>query len=109
MGGANIMGKSKLTKSDLVNLVISCKDVSELGVSRRQVVSVIATFVDTLRQAIEKLDDNERIELRGFGTFGVRQRQARIARNPKTNEHVNVPAKKFPYFKAGKNLRAMDK
>ncbi|MGL5956284.1 MAG: HU family DNA-binding protein [Brevinema sp.] len=103
------MGKSKLTKSDLVDLIVTCEDISDLGISKHQVASVVSVFIDTLRQEIEKLDRNERIELRGFGTFGVRQRQARIARNPKTNEHVNVPSKKFPYFKAGKNLRTMDK
>lgn len=103
------MSKSKLTKSDLVDLICESEDVSELNLSKNQVAVVVSKFIETLRQEIEKLDSNERIELRGFGTFGVRQRQARIARNPKTNEHVNVPAKKSPYFKVGRHLRTMDK
>lgn len=103
------MSKSKLTKSDLVDLIFVSDDISELNLSKYQVAAVVSKFIETLRQEIEKLDSDERIELRGFGTFGVRHRKARIARNPKTNEHVNVPAKKSPYFKVGRHLRAMDK
>jgi integration host factor subunit beta len=103
------MGKSKLTKSDLVNLICGQDEILEVNVSKYQVATVVSKFIETLRQEIEKLDSSERIELRGFGTFGVRQRKARVARNPKTNENVNVPARKSPYFKVGRHLRAMDK
>lgn len=103
------MGKSKLTKSDLVDLVYNNDEVAENSVSKQQVAIVVAKFIETLRKEIEKLDEKERIELRGFGTFGVRQRKARVARNPKTNEHVNVPARKSPYFKVGRHLRAINK
>ena len=47
------------------------------------------------------------MELRGFGSFRIRERNARIARNPKSGEPVEVPAKKVPFFKAGKELREM--
>ncbi len=103
------MSKSKLTKSDLVDLVCESGEVLELNVSKNQASIIVSKFIETLRQEIEKLGDSERIELRGFGTFGVRQRKARIARNPKTNENVNVPARKSPYFKVGRHLRSMDK
>ncbi len=102
------MGRSKLTKSDLVDIVSACGDVEELHLSKHQIATVVSSFIETLRKEIEKLDSDERIELRGFGTFGVRQRQARIARNPKTNATVNVPAKKSPYFKVGRHLRTMN-
>lgn len=46
------------------------------------------------------------MELRGFGSFRIRQRGARIGRNPKTGERVAVPPKRIPYFKPGKELRA---
>ncbi len=46
-----------------------------------------------------------RIEIRGFGSFGVKQRRARQGRNPKTGEPVNVDAKRIPFFRAGKELR----
>jgi len=103
------MSKSKLTKSDLVDLVCESGEVLELNVSKNQASIIVSKFIETLRQEIEKLGDCERIELRGFGTFGVRQRKARIARNPKTKENVNVPARKSPYFKVGRHLRSMDK
>jgi len=54
---------------------------------------------------ITALHRNEKVELRGFGSFRVRQRGARIGRNPKTGARVQVPPKRIPYFKPGKYLR----
>ena len=48
---------------------------------------------------------NDRVELRGFGVFGSKERDARIARNPKNGSVVAVPAKKIPYFRMGKNMK----
>ncbi len=59
-----------------------------------------------LGQIGEALADGGRVELRGFGTFSVRRRDARIGRNPRTGEPVEVAAKSVPFFKAGKELRA---
>jgi integration host factor subunit beta len=53
------------------------------------------------------LNKGEKIELRGFGSFRVRGRGARRGRNPKTGEPVNIPAKRVPYFKAGKELKEL--
>ncbi len=62
--------------------------------------------VDTIFQAMtEALARGERIEIRGFGSFEVRQRRARQGRNPKTGEQVFVPEKRVPFFKVGKELR----
>jgi integration host factor subunit beta len=47
----------------------------------------------------------DRVELRGFGAFSVRERQSRLGRNPRTGEKVNVPAKRTPFFKMGKELK----
>ena len=52
-----------------------------------------------------RLAEGGRVELRGFGTFSTRQREARTGRNPRTGESVSVPAKKVPYFKPGKEMR----
>ena len=49
----------------------------------------------------------DKIELRGFGSFRIRQRESRTGRNPKTGERVDVPAKKVPYFKPGKELKEL--
>src|SRR5262245_53786549 len=56
---------------------------------------------------IQSLNEGEKIELRGFGSFRVRGRGARRGRNPKTGEPVNIPAKRVPYFKAGKELKEL--
>ncbi len=52
-----------------------------------------------------RLAEGGRVELRGFGTFSTRQRDARIGRNPRTGEAVSVPSKRVPYFKPGKEMR----
>ena len=56
-------------------------------------------------QITQKLAEGGRIELRGFGAFSTRQRKPRIGRNPRTGESVEVPAKRVPYFKPGKEIR----
>jgi len=56
-------------------------------------------------QIIERLSDGGRVELRGFGAFSTRERAPRKGRNPRTGESVNVPAKRAPYFKPGKEVR----
>jgi integration host factor subunit beta len=59
-----------------------------------------------LEEIGEALKRGDRVELRGFGAFSVRKREARRGRNPRTGEPVKVPAKAVPFFKAGKELRA---
>ena len=58
-----------------------------------------------LGQMTQALADGGRVELRGFGAFSVRSRPARVGRNPRTGETVEVPAKSVPFFKSGKELR----
>jgi len=58
-----------------------------------------------LDSIINSLQDGEKVELRGFGSFKIRVRGPRKGRNPKTGETVDVPGKKIPYFKPGKELR----
>jgi integration host factor subunit beta len=53
------------------------------------------------------LAEGKKVELRGFGSFRIRQRNARIGRNPKSGQKVEVPSKKVPFFKAGKELRQL--
>jgi integration host factor subunit beta len=62
--------------------------------------------VDTVfRSIVDALHRGEKIELRGFGSFRLRQREPRKGRNPKTGDRVDVPPKKVPYFKPGKELK----
>lgn len=64
---------------------------------------VVGVILDKIADA---LADGDRVELRGFGAFSVRQRKARTGRNPRTGETVHVAAKSVPFFRPGKELRA---
>ena len=68
----------------------------------RDVEKIVETIFDEITQA---LADGDRVELRGFGAFSVKHRDARIGRNPRTGEAVQVEAKRLPFFKTGKELR----
>lgn len=67
-----------------------------------EVEQVVDIVFDEIAQ---RLAEGGRVELRGFGTFSTRQREARTGRNPRTGEAVPVPAKSVPYFKPGKEMR----
>jgi integration host factor subunit beta len=54
---------------------------------------------------LQALQGGEKIEIRGFGSFTIKEREARLARNPKTGAVAEIPAKKTPFFKTGKDLR----
>jgi integration host factor subunit beta len=68
----------------------------------RDVETIVSVFFDEITQ---RLAENGRVELRGFGAFSTRARDARTGRNPRTGEHVDVDAKRVPYFKPGKEMR----
>jgi integration host factor subunit beta len=68
----------------------------------RDVERIINTVFDKI---VEALGNGDRVELRGFGAFSVKERQARDGRNPRTGESVQVDAKRVPFFKTGKELR----
>lgn len=88
-----------MTKADLVEEVARAAQLS-----KKQAEQVVHTFFDTV---VESLRTGTKVELRGFGSFRIRQRGARLGRNPKTGERVAVPPKRIPYFKPGKELRAI--
>ena len=87
-----------MTKSKLIN---SLADRFSQLVHKDAELSV-KTILDAMRNS---LNDNNRIEIRGFGSFSLNYRPSRIGRNPKTGEKVDVPEKYVPHFKAGKELR----
>lgn len=86
-----------LTKADLIEEVLR---VTELP--RKESESIVETIFDSI---IESLQKGDKIEIRGFGSFRTRQRNARTGRNPKTGAKVDVPAKRVPFFKPSKELR----
>jgi len=69
---------------------------------QRDVERIVSTVFEEITEALARGD---RVELRGFGAFSVKKRDARMGRNPRTGESVPVPEKAVPFFKAGKELR----
>ncbi len=86
-----------LTKADLIEEVF--KVLKE--VSRKEAAVIVERMLDSMVRALQRGDY---IQIRGFGSFGTRQRRARIGRNPKTGASVAVLPKKIPYFKASRDL-----
>lgn len=81
-------------------LAALAKDNPELRAE--EVEQVVDIFFDEISQ---RLAEGGRVELRGFGAFSTREREARKGRNPRTGEQVEVPAKRVPYFRPGKEMR----
>jgi integration host factor subunit beta len=87
-----------MTKSELVDKIVEANGV----LTRKESEMVVNIVFDSMGDALR---NGEKVEIRGFGSFTVRERGAREARNPKSGEIVNIPAKKTPFFKTGKELR----
>jgi len=87
-----------MTKSELIDLLSA--EQNQLGY--RDVELAVKVILESLTNA---LSSGERIEVRGFGSFTLHHRQARVGRNPKTGNSVTVPDKHVPHFKPGKELR----
>ena len=87
-----------MNKSDLVTKIANLNP----SLYQKDAVKIINVFFNTIGNAISQKD---RVELRGFGVFGVKEREARIARNPKNGSVVAVPAKNVPFFRMGKNMK----
>lgn len=86
-----------MTKADLVEIV-----ANEADMTKKDVEQLVEIIFDSI---VGTLNKGEKIELRGFGSFRVRERNARKGRNPKTGEPVDIPAKRVAYFKPGKDLK----
>ncbi len=86
-----------MTKADLVEEVAKATDMT-----KKDSEKLVEIVFDSI---IESLKKGDKIELRGFGSFRVRQRGSRRGRNPKTGAPVSVPAKRVAYFKPGKELK----
>jgi integration host factor subunit beta len=88
-----------MNKIDIINKV-----AEDMKLNQKVTKIAVDTIVDTIKQAIVK---GERVEIRGFGSFTIRQYKAYKGRNPKTGQLVDVKPKKLPYFKVGKELKEM--
>lgn len=86
-----------MTKSDLIRM-ISVKN----EISYPEAENAVNAFFDTMKNALKA---GRRVELRGFGSFAVREYDGYMGRNPRTGETVNVAPKRLPFFKVGKEMR----
>ncbi len=104
--GASVMALTRdlwgdgMTKSGLIEEVAKRTP----HISKKDTEVVVNTIFDAM---IESLRTGDRIEIRGFGSFQVKIREARDGRNPKTGEPVHISAKRTPFFKVGKELKEM--
>jgi integration host factor subunit beta len=88
-----------MTKAELVDEVARV-----VQLTKKQAETIVNIIFDSI---VESLRSGQKIELRGFGSFRLRSRKSRTGRNPKTGEKVDVPSKKIPYFKPGKELKEL--
>ena len=88
-----------MTKADLIEEVSQ-----QCSVSKKNAEAIVNTFLECV---IDSLNRDEGVELRGFGSFRIRERGSRTGRNPRTGESVEVAPKKVPYFKVGKQLKEL--
>ncbi len=86
-----------MNKGELIDNV-----ANEIGVTKREAKKAVECVFDTITGSLAKGDA---VRLVGFGTFGARKRAARMARNPRTGEKIQVKALNVPFFKAGKELK----
>lgn len=87
-----------MTKSELIEKVVQSHGMLNVKVSE----VVVNTVFDSIEEALKSGD---KVEIRGFGSFTIRERLGREARNPKSGEVVSIPSKKTPFFKTGKELK----
>ena len=88
-----------MTKAELVEKV-----ADKIQLTKKQTEAVIDILLNSITEA---LSEGDKVELRGFGSFRIRNRNPREGRNPKTGDTVQISAKRVPFFKAGKELREM--
>src|SRR5580765_5108738 len=88
-----------MTKAELIEEVAKVATLT-----KKETELIVNTVFDNITEALSKGD---KVELRGFGSFRIRQRNSRKGRNPKTGDSVSVPEKRVPFFKVGKRLREL--
>ena len=86
-----------MTKADLVDEISRA-----IAATRKDAESIVETVFESI---VKALRGDDKVEIRGFGSFRTRKRRGRIGRNPKTGVKVNVPPKRIPYFKPSKELK----
>ena len=88
-----------MTKSELIEKLLAKHPTLPV----KEIENMVKDILEFISQSLE---NGDRVEVRGFGSFSLHHRQPRLGRNPKTGDSVNLSAKSVPYFKAGKELKA---
>lgn len=88
-----------MNKSELIEAL-----AQDIGIPHREAAAITNTVIDTMTEALAR---GESIEIRGFGSFVIKQYGSYEGRNPKTGRKIKVSPKKLPFFKVGKDLREM--
>ncbi|CWX10060.1 TPA: integration host factor subunit beta [Haemophilus influenzae] len=88
-----------MTKSELIEKLLA----KHPTLPAKEIENMVKDILEFISQSLE---NGDRVEIRGFGSFSLHHRQPRLGRNPKTGDSVNLSAKSVPYFKAGKELKA---
>ena len=86
-----------MTKAEVVNALMT-----KTGISRNQAIDAVEIFLDSIKSSLK---DGEKVSLVGFGTFRIKEKNARNGRNPRTGEKLQIQAKRVPIFKPGKSFR----
>lgn len=89
-----------MTKSELIEQIAS----DNPGLTKKQVEFIVNGVFQNVKDALNKGD---KVEIRGFGSFKIREKNSKTGRNPKTGEKVDVPSKQVPYFKPGKEIKEL--
>ncbi len=87
-----------MTKSQLIEVISE----NNPNLSKKDIEFIVNSVFSNIKEA---LSSGDKVEIRGFGSFKIREKKGKIGRNPKTGEQVEVPPKKVPYFKPGKEIK----
>ena len=94
-------GENLMTKTELVSAI-----TKTAGIRKKDAEAFLNAFTEVIKETLAK---GEKIEIRNFGTFYMKEKAKRVARNPRTGKKVKIPAKLSPAFKPGKELKAIEK
>jgi integration host factor subunit beta len=93
-------GRLQMTKSELIEMIAT----ENPNLTKKQVEFIVNGVFSSIKDALK---NDDKVEIRGFGSFKIREKNSKMGRNPKTGEKVDVPSKKVPYFKPGKEIKEL--
>ena len=89
-----------MTKSELIEII----SAENTNLTKKQIEFIVNGVFSSIKDALR---NDDKVEIRGFGSFKIREKNSKTGRNPKTGDKVDVPSKKVPYFKPGKEIKEL--